>query len=344
MSKITLRDISKALGVSVSTVSKALCDSYEISDETKKRIVSYAKAHNYKRNQIAKSLKEGSSKSIGVVVCSIGNPVIAEMLDGIDITCNARGYHIIIMQSKESYDQEQLCLQFLDSHSIDGLLISPASEMQGFDYLTQLQKSGLPVVLFDRLSPDIETHKVGADNYDGGYQATSHFIRNGSTRIAHITIRSSFSITTERLEGYKQALSDHGIPYREEYVKFCKYDNLVELDQEVTRAIVELMQLPDRPNALFTATDLISTRSVGLISKLGYSIPEDIALMGFTNTELADFLNPPLSTVYQPAFEIGKLAANTLISLIEKKIPQEEFQTIKLPTLMQVRSSSVCKV
>lgn len=343
MSKITLRDIAKALDVSVSTVSKALYDSYEISEETKKRIVNYAKAHNYKPNRIAKSLKEGSSKSIGVVVCSIGNAVIAEMLDGIDMTCNSHGYHIIIMQSKESNEQEQLCLQFLNSHSIDGLLISPASEMQGFEYLTQLQEAGLPIVLFDRLSPDIQTHKVGADNYDGGYQATSHFIKNGYKRIAHITIRSSFSITTERLEGYKQALLDHGIPYREEYVKFCKYDNLIELDQEVTKAIVELMELPDSPNAIFTATDLISTRSVGLINKLGYNIPNDIALMGFTNTELADFLNPPLSTVYQPAFEIGELAASTLISLIEKKVLQEEFQTIKLPTRMQIRASSVCK-
>src|SRR5690606_33171245 len=170
MSNITLRDISKALNVSVSTVSKVLGDCYEIIEETKKRIVDYAKAHNYKPNRFAKSLKEGRSKSIGVVVCSIGNSVIADMLDGIDMTCNANGYHIIIMQSKESYEQEQFCLQFLDSHSIDGLLISPASEMQGFEYLMQLQKAGLPIVLFDRLSPEIQTHKVGADNYDGGYQ------------------------------------------------------------------------------------------------------------------------------------------------------------------------------
>lgn len=343
MSNITLRDIANALNVSVSTVSKALCDSYEISEETKQRIVDYANAHHYRPNRIAKSLKQGTSKSIGVVVCSIGNSVVADMLDGIDTTCMASGYHIIIMQSKESFEQEQLCLAFLRSHNIDGLLISPASETQSFEYLTHLQNSGLPIVLFDRLIADINSHKVGANNFEGGYQATTHLIKNGFQRIAHITIKSPFSITTERLKGYQQALHDNGIPNRDEYIKYCAYDNLNELDQEVTKAIESLMALPEPPNAIFTATDLISTRSVGLINNLGYKIPQDLALIGFTNTELADVLAPPLSTVYQPAFEIGELAANTLISLIEKKEETQEFKTIKLPTRMQVRSSSSSK-
>lgn len=341
MSNLTLRDIANALNVSVSTVSKALCDSYEISEETKKRIIDYANKHHYRPNRIAKSLKQGSSKAIGVVVCSIGNAVIAEMLDGIDTTCMASGYHIIIMQSKESHEQEQLCLQFLRSHSIDGLLISPASETQSFEYLTQLQNSGLPVVLFDRLIADINSHKVGANNFEGGYQATTHLIQNGFQRIAHITIRSPFSITTERLKGYKQALTDNDLPYRSEYVKYCTYDNMDELDREVTQSIESLMNLPNPPNAIFTATDLISTRSVGLINSLGYKVPQDIALVGFTNTELADVLAPPLTTVFQPAFEIGELAANTLISIIEKKQEVQDFETIKLPTRMQIRKSSL---
>jgi len=344
MTNITLRDIADTLNVSISTVSKALSDSHEISEGTKKRIIDYANTHNYYPNRIAKSLKEGKSKSIGVIVCSIGNAVIAEMLDGIDSVCNSHGYHIIIMQSKESSEKEKICLQFLDSHSIDGLLISPSSETHGLQNLNKLQKTGLPIVLFDRLSSDITTHKVGADNYDGGYQATTHLIKNGYRRIAHITIRSKFSITTERLEGYKQALLDNGIPYQEDYVKFCKYTNPIELDNEVTQAITSLMQLPFIPQAIFTATDQISTRSVGLINKLGYKVPNDFALIGFTNTDMADILNPSLSTISQPAFEIGELAANSLISIIEGKMPSTEFNTIRLPTKIQVRASSIPQI
>lgn len=340
MSNVTLRDIAHALNVSVSTVSKALSDSYEISEETKRRVLDYAEEHNYTPNRFAKCLKDGRSKTIGVVVCSIGNSVIAEMLDGIDQACYTKGYHSIIMQSKESYEQEQRCLHFLDQLSVDGLLISLATETINLKLLKQLKERNLPIVLFDRLSSDIDTHKVSADNVDGGYQATSHLLHNGYKKIGHITIRSTFSITTERLMGYKKALLENQLEYRPEYVKFCRYDTLEDLDQEVTQAVRALMELPDPPEALFTATDQISTRCAGLITKLGYRIPEDIALIGFTNTPVADFLNPPLSTMYQPAFEIGNLAAETLISLIDEGTPNHPIETIKLPTKIHIRQSS----
>lgn len=340
MSNITLRDIAQALNVSVSTVSKALSDSYEISEETKRRILDYAAELKYTPNRFAKSLKDGRSKSIGVVVCSIGNAVIAEMLDGIDQACYSRGYHTIIMQSKESYEQEQQCLHFLDKQSVDGILISLATETINLKFLKQLKSRNLPLVLFDRLSPDIDTHKVSADNIDGGYQATAHLIRNGYKKIGHITIRSPFSITTERLMGYKKALQENGLEYQPDYVRFCRYDTIEDLDSEVIGSVQSLMELPDPPDALFTATDLISTRCAGLITKLGYRIPQDIALIGFTNTPMADFLNPPLSTVNQPAYEIGNLAAETLISLIEAGIPNRPSETLKLPTKIHIRQSS----
>jgi|SRR5690625_271049 len=340
---MTLRDIAEALQLSVSTVSKALSDSYEISTETKKRVLAFAKKHNYVPNRFAKGLKGGRSNSIGVVVCSIDNAVIAEMLDGIDQYCSSNGYYCVIMQSKESFEQELQNLEFLKKLDVDGILISLATETINLDYLNGLKDKNMPIVLFDRLTGDIETHKVGADNFEGGYQATSHLIQNGYNKIGHITIRSPFSITTDRLKGYKKALADSAIKYNSDYVKFCQYDSTEQLDATVSNALKELMALPEPPSALFTGSDQISTRAIGIIQKLGLKIPGDIALIGFTNTKMAELLSPSLSSIYQPAYTIGYKAAEVLVQQIESKNKNIEYEVLKLSTLSNFRESSCRK-
>ena len=337
---ITLKDIAKALHLSTSTISKALNDSYEIGEETKKRVMAYAKEHHYVPNRMAKGLKQGKSRSIGVVVCSLDNNVIAQMLDGIDKVSTGKSYQIIIMQSKESQAQEIACIDLLYAGGIDGLLISPACETIDFSYLKALQASGLPVVLFDRLTDQMETHKVGADNFKGAYDATMHLIENGYRRIAHLNTNTNLSISIDRLNGYKAALADQKIAFNAAYLRSCDYTDTNRLNADLEQAIKYYMSLPEPPDAIFTTTDQITTRCVTLLNKLSYHIPGDVALIGFTNTELADAMNPALSTIHQPAFEIGQLAADKLISLIERKHPEEDFETIKLKTQILVRSSS----
>ncbi|SEN02734.1 transcriptional regulator, LacI family [bacterium A37T11] len=343
MVHLTLRDIAKALDLSVSTVSKALRDSYEIGEKTKKRVNEYARQHHYYPNRMAQSLKEGKTGSIGVVVCSLDNTFVAQMLDGIDKVCTANGYNIIIMQSKESHSQEKACTGLLQARGIDGLLISPASETPDVEHLLALQRASLPIVLFDRLSNDIDTHKVGIDNFQAAYQATHHLIECGYTRIAHLNSDIRLNITSERLGGYKKALYDHSIAFESTYVSYCNYSSASQLAQDIREALKRFMNLPNPPHALFTAGDQITTKSIGIIHELGYQIPADIALIGFSNTELASSLYPPLSTIYQPAYEIGQLAAEKLIMLIKdqgKRILADEFETIKLPTRLDIRSSS----
>lgn len=337
---VTLKDIAKALSLSISTISKALNDSHEIGAETKQKVLDYAKRHNYSPNRMAKGLKEGKSRSIGVVVCSLDNNVIAQMLDGIHKASTDKAYQIIIMQSKESEKIEQACIELLYAGGVDGMLISSAYETVDFSYLMSLQKSGLPIVLFDRISDRIHTHKVGADNFKGGYEATAHLISNGYKNIAHLNTDTILSIAVDRMDGYKQALMDHGIPFRTDLLRSCSYTNDKTLNENLEDAIIYYMNLAQKPDAIFTATDQISTKCLVILNKLGYRIPEDVALIGFTNTELAEAMNPPLSTVYQPAFEIGQLAAEKLISLIEKKNFDVEFETIMLPTKIMVRRSS----
>lgn len=339
---ITLRDIAKALNLSVSTVSRALTDSYQIGDETKQKVLAYAKAHHYIPNRMARGLKEGKSRSIGVVVCSIDNNFMAQMLDGIDHYCSEHDYQLIIMQSKELYEQEKANVNLLYAGGIDGLLISPSYQTTDFSHLTNLQEAGLPVVLFDRLSDHIDTHKVAVDNFKGAYEATQHLINNGYRTIAHLNWNTQLSVATERFEGYKKALEDAGIAFNNDWVKFCDTTNAETLDQELETAVRELLSLKQVPQAIFTATDLLSTKCLALLHKSGHRIPQDIALVGFSNTDLAEVLNPSLSTIRQPSFEIGHLAAKQLLSLISEREP-EPFKTILLPTQLQIRESSQAK-
>jgi len=336
---MTLRDIAKALKLSTSTVSKALRDSYEISDKTKKKVISYAKKVGFQPNSIAKSLKEGRSRTIGVVICAIDNTFVSQLLNGIDNVCNERGYNIMIMQSKESHQQEMKCIDLLYARSIDGLLISPAYENPNTDHLKKYKTLGLPIVLFDRYTDDLMLPKVSINNFEASYKATTHLINNGYTKIAVLYSDTSLNINIQRLEGYKQALQAYQLPFKQDYMQPCDFQSTVILQRSIQKAIKQLMQLSDPPQAILATSDQISTLSIAAIKELGYRIPQDIALIGFTNTSLAASLHPPLSTIYQPASAIGETAANKLLNVIEG-IDDDDNQTIYLDVALIERESS----
>ena len=197
---------------------------------------------------------------------------------------------------------------------------------------------GLPIVFFDRVSSEIETHKIIADNYKGAYDATTHLIRSGYRKIAHITSAVNISITAERLKGYRSALEENGLPVNDEYIKYCP--NGGKAITEIETVLNELLNMPDRPDAIFTGTDRTTTTTIGLLHKLKVKIPQDIALLGFTNTQLADVLNPSLTQVYQPGFEMGKKATEMLINLIESRKPVTEFETVIFPAQLFIRDST----
>lgn len=342
MSNLTLRDIAEALNLSASTVSKALRDSYEISDETKGRVLDFAKANHYAPNRMAKSLKMGKSGSIGVIICSIDNNFVAQMLDGIDHACTDAGYDLMIMQSKESLVKETACIAQLEARGVEGILISPSIQTQDFKRLKALQASGTPVVLFDRLSDQIDTDQVGVDNFGGAYQATKHLLANGHTQIAFLNVDSSLNIASERLAGYLQALKERHIMIPDNYSQSCDCSSAEALAKDVRAAIIQLMQSPQPPTAILTATDQLSTQTLITIRELGLRIPQDIALVAFSNTVIAGILATPLTTIQQPAFEIGKTATIKLIDLLKKQqrgIPHEDFEHIKLPMELSVRRS-----
>lgn len=340
-STITIKDIAAALQLSVSTVSKALRDSYEISAQTKALVLGYARQHNYQPNLMAQSLKQGLSKSIGIVVSTIDNHFFSQVINGIESVAYQEGFTVIITQSHESSDLEMKHIGQLVNRAVDGLLISLSTETEDATHLSELQNKGLPLVLFDRVSPDINTHKVIADNWKGAYEATMHLIASGYRQIAHITSAMRVSITAERFAGYRQALADAGIPYQEQLVKYCLHGG--RDPEEVKSALIDLLNLPVPPDAMLTASDRITTTSMILLHELGISIPGQIALIGFSNTTLAPVLQPPLSTIYQPAFAMGQQATQLLLQLIRNKKRTVDFETIVMSTQLDLRASSACK-
>jgi LacI family transcriptional regulator len=334
---VTIKDIAKALGLSTSTVSRALRDTHEISAATKKIVLAYAKEINYQPNPIALSLKERRSKSIGVVVSEVANSYFSQAINGIESIAYDRGYHVILSQTHESYDREVINVQHLASRSVDGLLVSLSSQTQDISHLMSLHERGLPIVFFDRVADEIETHKVIANNEKGAFEATNHLINSGYKRIAHLTSSTQLSISIERLKGYENALKANNIQLNPAYIKHCPHGGMIY--EEMENAIKELMALPEKPDAIFVAGDRLSTGCLSVFKNLKIVVPEDMAIAGFSNSDVLDLFNPSLTSVRQPAFEIGKLATQMLLQLIEAKYPVEEFEKKVLETDLFVRNS-----
>lgn len=335
---VTIKDIAKALGLSTSTVSRALRDSYEISPETKKLVLEYSEKINYRPNPIALSLKEKRSRSIGIIVCEIANSFFSQIINGIESIAYDKGYNVIIAQSHESFDREVINVQYLASRSIDGLLVSVSSETQDLNHLKNLHDRGFPIVFFDRIAEEMLTHKVIVDNFKGAYDATEHLIKSGYRHIAALAGSEYLSITKERLSGYRKALEDHGLPYDKNYIRHCLHGGM--LYNEVENALNELLKLKKKPDAVLASADKLTTNCLRYFKKRKIKVPDNVALIGFSNLDLTDLLSPSLSVVWQPAFEMGEISTELLIQLIESKRPVKDFERRILPPKLFIREST----
>jgi DNA-binding LacI/PurR family transcriptional regulator len=335
---VTIKDIAKALGLSTSTVSRALRDSYEISPETKKLVLEYSEKINYQPNPIALSLKEKRSRSIGIIVCEIANSFFSQIINGIESIAYDKGYNVIIAQSHESYEREVINVQYLASRSIDGLLVSVSSETQDLKHLKNLHERGFPIVFFDRIVDEMETHKVIVDNFKGAYEATEHLIKQGYQHIAALAGSSYLSITKERLNGYRKAMIDYGAAFNESQIEYCLHGGMIY--NEVENALNKLMHLENKPDAIIASADKLTTNCLRFLKKSGLKVPQDVALVGFSNLDLTDLLSPSLTVVRQPAFEIGQISTDLLIQQIESKRPLTSFDRKILPPQLHIRESS----
>ncbi len=339
----TIKDIAKALGISTSTVSRALRDSYEISESTKQLVVDYAKNINYRPNPIALSLKAKKSKSIGIIVPAISNNFFSQVIDGIECVASNFGYNVIITQSFESYNNEINNTGFLASRSIDGCLVSVSAETADYSHFTNLQERGFPIVFFDRIIDNHpEGHKVTIDNEEGAYELTMHLLKNNYRKIAFISSPPNLYITAKRFDGYKKALSKYGIAVDESLIKYCPHDGMY--NNEAEYVLHELFSKDNKPDAIFASTDPLTIACLSYCKKYKIKIPDEIALTGFSNLDITDLLCPSLTVVKQPAQRMGKLAAQLLIKTIESKRPVTDYEDLVLPVELKIGESSRAKL
>jgi DNA-binding LacI/PurR family transcriptional regulator len=335
MAPATIKDLARELKLSPSTVSRALRDHPDISPKTKKRVVSLADKLDYHPDSIAQSLQTKKTKTIGVIVPEIKQPFFAAAINGIEELAYAAGYTIIVCQSNETADREVLVTRSLGSHRVAGLLVSLSRNTKNLDHFKLLQRRGVPIVFFDRVSNDIEASKVVVDDYKGAFDVVEHLITSGYKRIAHLAGPKNLSISKFRLKGYMDALQQGNLPFNDSLVVYGGLD-----DTDGIVGFQKLLNLESLPDAIFAVNDPVATGAFVMIKEHGMKIPDDIALAGFSNTYMTSLLDPPLTTVEQPSYEIGKTAAQLLMEQINSNDENFVPKFIVLKTHLIIRGST----
>lgn len=318
MSEVTIKSIAKALKLSPATISRALNDSHEIKQATKDRVLAYAKEHNYRPNTFAKNLKTGKTNLIGVVIPFLSSPFFLEFIEELYKAAMPLNYTLLPFQTQNREEQEKEALLFLRQQNVAGIIISPAHENSNVTLLEDIQVNSCPVILFDRIQHGLRTHKIGIHNSMETYQATEALLQKGRKRIAFLCGKD-IGNTKDRIRGYKNALHNHAVPLLDEYIIYADYrDPNQDIDEELKTTLSRLKEQDLLPDAIVGGTDTLSIKVLGILAALKLRVPEDVAVIGFTNTNLADYLAPALSTIRQPTQEMAQLALELLIELIGK--------------------------
>ena len=339
----TLKDIARQLGVTVATVSRALKNYPDISPATKKAVLDLAAQLKYRPNPIALNLRASRSNIIGVVIPEIVHHFFSTVISGIMDVADQAGYSVMICQTNETYRREVRETGTLLNSRVDGLLISLSNETELYGHLQEFVDHGVPLVLFDKVCDELDVTKVIVDDYAGAFGIVEHLIRQGSGKIALMRGPTAASNSRLRLAGYVDALKKHALPIREEYILECTGGVTYETGIRLTR---QLMQLPDPPDAIFAVADPVSIGAISVLKQMGFGIPYDVAVAGFSDWEMASVVEPALTSVYQPGFEMGQVAAKLLLEQIERVQDGRETTafTRVLPTKLMVRQSSLRKI
>lgn len=338
-SKLTIKDIAKELEVSISTVSKALKDSHEISQDTREKIKAFATFHNYKPNSLALKLRSQKTLILGVIFPEIVHHFFSTVLGGIEEYANGKGYNVMVCLSNESYQKELLNIDMLLEGSVDGILISISSgtqEKNNYDHIKKLVDDRFPIVLFDRMVEEIDCDKVIINDEGGAMTATEYLIETGCKKIALIAHPEYVKIASLRISGYLKALNKFKLPFNK--------DLIIRIDPEkdIQKQIAVLFKDPKNyPDAILAVNgEIFASTAMQLAKDQGLKIPEDISIITFTDGLISEYSSPPLTTLVQHGFEMGKQAVELLIHRIENKTAQLEFQKKVISTNLKVRKST----
>jgi LacI family transcriptional regulator len=331
----TIKDLAKTLGVSTSTISRALTDRWDVNPETRKTVLELAEKLQYHPNPLSVNLKQKQTYSIGIVIPEIINSFFSEIIIGIQSTLEPKGYQLLISQSNESAEIELKNTKALEKKMVDGFIVSITKETKDVDYFKSLMESGIPIVFFNRTVKNMPVSRVIIDDYKWAFLAVEHLIEQGCERIAHLAGPENLDISQDRLMGYTDALKKHGLAYQ--MIIPCG----VMMEKGILGAM-KLLESSILPDGIFAFNDPVAIGAMKTLKKRGVKIPEDIAIVGFTESKMAMIIEPNLTTVEQPTFEMGKAVAELLLK--QMKSDNEVAHTVILEAKLNVRESSLKKL
>lgn len=333
--EITIYDISRALNISASTVSRGLNNNPQVRKEVRRKIIQAANEMGYQPNKFASSLRLKRTRSLGVVIPRIDSHFMSTVISGMEKVAKQKGYQLLISQSEESVSLEAENIQALFNSRVDGFLVSLSGETKNLDHFAHVFRKDIPILFFDRVFCQSNCICVVIDNFKAAYDATQHLIDQGCRRIAAVTGSLNRNVYNDRLRGFKQALSDNSVPI---YDDLLIASNLGDSSGELI--VKELMKSEAMPDGIFTANDNSAVSTICELKKAGYRIPDDIAVVGFNDDPISKVVEPNLTTVHYPGREMGEIAAASMIRILEG-IKYENVSTIILNSELIVRQSSV---
>jgi LacI family transcriptional regulator len=334
--EVTIYDLARKLNVSIATVSRALKDDPVVSKKTKKKVFDLAEEMGYRYNHFARNLREQRTYTIGVIVPRLNSYFMSTVIAGIESVANNEGYTLIISQSSESVTKEMASAKTMFNNRVDGMLVSLAYDTEDIAHFDQFVKKNIPLLFFDRVADHPECTSVLIDNRKGAYEATSHLIAQGCSRIVHITATPKRNVYIDRLAGYKQALADHQLPFDEKYVLINNLSQ--EAGVQTAAAILQMNPLPD---AVFAANDNCAVGCMIALKKAGIRIPQDMAFAGFNNDPVSTVIEPNLTTINYPGYKMGEMAAASLINHLNGVNSIDTTNTILLRSELIIRASSL---
>lgn len=333
--KVTLKQIARELDVSISTVSKSLRNSPEISEDTRQKVQAFAKLYNYRPNNIALSLKNRKTKTIGIIIPEIVHHFFATVISGIEQVANEQGYNVIVCLSNESFDREVINMEMLANGSIDGFIISLSKETQfkeDFHHISEVISQGMPVVMFDRVTNEILCDKVIIDDKSAAYDAVQSLIDSGCRRIALLTTVDYVSVGRFRTEGYTKALQDNQLPFDE---------NLVVKIEDIDDSNAQIDALLERGvDAVFAVNELFAVTVIKAAQRRKIAIPEELSVVAFTDGIISKYASPSITTVSQNGIRMGMKAAQMVIDRIENEDDEEMYRTEVIETHLVQREST----
>lgn len=333
--QVTIFDIAKELNISKSTVSRALTGNANVHPDTRKAVLELADKLDYQKNMLSISLISKQTNTIGIIVPEFISSFFPQAIIAAQAVAAKAGFNTIICQSNENYETEVANTKVLLANQVDGILVSISKETRNFDHFKVFQRKGIPIVFFNRVCEEMMVPKVVVNDYDGAFHAVEHLIERKRRRIAHLTGPDSLPNSVKRLKGYKDALVKHNLPIDEDLI--ITYDLTVE---KVRIYINHLLGMANPPDAIFCINDTTAIETLRILKEKKMKVPTDIAVVGFSNDFLADLIDPPLTTVFQPVREMGETAAQLLLDQIKREVSNWKSTVRVLNTELIVRGSS----